>query len=164
MTVNTSAPHAPSQSDFRIDTLTSSGQRCLRIGRDAAAGELLVSLARSRRVCEASYLTVQLDEQTHLELHPSFTECVNHSCAPNVAFDLERMALVALRPITAGDELTYFYPSTEWTMTRPFVCHCGTDACLGTIDGASTLSDVQVASYRLSLFVRRQLAARLQWP
>ena len=64
----------------------------------------------------------------------------------------------SLRPLQAGEELTYFYPSTEWTMTQPFTCACGAVDCLGTIDGASTLSPDVLARYVLSPFVRRMLA------
>ena len=35
------------------------------------------------------------------------------------------MRLTALRPISEGDELTFFYPSTEWAMAEPFECGCG---------------------------------------
>ena len=46
------------------------------------------------------------------------------------------------RPLRVGDELTFFYPSTEWEMDRPFRCRCGAGEgkCLGWIDGAKVLA------------------------
>jgi hypothetical protein len=68
---------------------------------------------------------------------------VNHSCNPNVAFDLSSLYspesdiastwhLKSLsRPIKAGEPLTFFYPSTEWDMDRGFDCACGEEvSCL----------------------------------
>ncbi len=145
---------------FRVEERLDLGQRCLRILVDRPAGALLSSFAGSLRVIAPSYLTVQLDADVHLELVPAFLECVNHSCAPNVAFDMARMALVALQPLAAGEELTYFYPSTEWTMTQPFTCACGSSTCLHLIDGASTISTEILARYVLSPFVAQAVNAR----
>jgi hypothetical protein len=66
---------------------------------------------------------------------------VNHSCTPNVAFDLshprtsediensqyptEWNLRTLSRPIAKGETLTFFYPSTEWDMGAPFTCACG---------------------------------------
>ncbi|MEQ1692565.1 MAG: SET domain-containing protein-lysine N-methyltransferase [Gemmatimonas sp.] len=103
---------------------------------------------------------MQLDADTHLRPAPAFLECVNHSCAPNVAFDMAQLALVALTDLRAGDELVYFYPSTEWQMAQPFDCACGAPDCLGVIDGAARLSATALARYVLSPFVRAQIGAR----
>ena len=43
---------------------------------------------------------------------------------------------MAGRDIAAGEELTYFYPSTEWEMDRPFRCLCGAPDCVGVVSGA----------------------------
>src|ERR1035437_9845304 len=64
---------------------------------------------------------------------------VNPSCAPSVQFDLEGGVLRAIRDIEPGDELHYFYPSTEWAMADTFDCQCGAVDCLGRIGGASEL-------------------------
>lgn len=150
----------PHDTDFAIGHRGDLGQRCVRILVDQPAGSVLVSFARSPRFRTATYLTVQLDAETHLRPEPAFLECVNHSCAPNVAFDMAQLALVALTDLRAGDELVYFYPSTEWQMAQPFTCACGASACLGRIDGASRLTAAQVARYALSPFVRTQREAQ----
>jgi hypothetical protein len=133
----------------------------VRILVDRPAGSLLVSFAGSPRVDAPSYLTVQLDAATHVLPRPEFLEYVNHACEPNVAFDMAQLALVALRDLRAGEELLYFYPSTEWQMAQPFTCGCGTPGCLGRIDGAAQLPRAVLARYALSPFVQSQLDARL---
>lgn len=52
---------------------------------------------------------------------------INHSCAPNVAMDVDRMVVRALEDIAIGEELSFFYPSTEWEMEQPFECWCNSD-------------------------------------
>ena len=71
-----------------------------------------------------SYLTVQIGENQHIELLPSHLECANHSCDPNSFFDTTKRQLVCIKPIKKGDEITFFYPSAEWDMDRPFECIC----------------------------------------
>lgn len=82
---------------------------------------------------------------------------VNHSCAPNVAFDLshprssediqneqypaEWNLRTLSRPVAKGETLTFFYPSTEWDMGAPFTCACGESVgghSIGLNLGAST--------------------------
>lgn len=53
----------------------------------------------------------------------------NHSCNPSVRFQVscprDQWRAEALRDIKAGDVLEFFYPSTEWNMSQPFDCSCG---------------------------------------
>ncbi len=62
-----------------------------------------------------------------------------------------------LRP---GSELTFFYPSTEWTMAQPFACFCGTRSCKGRIAGASAMSAEQLRGMWLNGFIREMLEER----
>ena len=77
-----------------------------------------------------------------------------------LSLDTQKMEIIALRPIAAGDEISFFYPSTEWTMDRPFPCHCGAASCLGTMDGAAGLSDAVLALDRLNPHITAALAQR----
>lgn len=165
--VSPSSPVIPSTTDtllrpeeYRVETRPDLGQRCLRILANRPAGAVLARFDGSRLVDHASYLTVQIGPTQHILLEPEHLECINHSCAPNVHFDLERYELIALRNLTAGEELTYFYPSTEWSMVQPFSCACGAPECLGTIQGAAHMTPAQLERYRFSPFIRRTLAAR----
>jgi hypothetical protein len=119
---------------------------------DFSAGELLAS---------PTYLTVQVAINKHVTLVPGFLQYVNHSCDPNIFFDTTAMAVVCLKEIQPGEELRFFYPSTEWEMSQPFVCNCGSRHCLQLINGASHLSDETLLQYRLSDFIKKQVAHRL---
>jgi len=103
-------------------------------------------------------MTVQISEHHHVELGPVYLELINHSCDPNVFFDSQRWQLVALKPIAPGDELCFFYPSTEWNMASPFECACGSERCLGRITGASRIPRAVLSGHRLSTHVHRMLA------
>ncbi len=108
-----------------------------------------------------TYLTVQTGLHRHITLSPTHLQYINHSCSPNVFFDTTSMELVCLQPIRPGDEMRFFYPSTEWQMAQPFVCNCGSEHCLQLINGASGLSDETLLRYRLTDFIRQQVKHRL---
>jgi hypothetical protein len=76
---------------------------------------------------------------------------------PNIFFDTTAYEVICLVEIKTGDQLAYFYPSTEWIMAEPFKCDCGMSNCLGYINGASYLSIEVLADYRLSDFIYEQL-------
>jgi hypothetical protein len=45
---------------------------------------------------------------------------INHSCEPSLIFDTKALAIVAgPHGLKKGEELTFFYPSTEWDMVSP---------------------------------------------
>jgi hypothetical protein len=70
------------------------------------------------------------------------------------------MKVVALKKIEEGDEMTFFYPSTEWNMVQPFKCFCGSSRCLGEIKGAAHISPEVLSSYKLTRFIQQQLHDR----
>ena len=118
------------------------------------------TLLRKRYSKTATYLTVQTGEDKHITLQPEFLQYINHSCYPNVFFDTTAMQLVALKEIQPGDELMFFYPSTEWDMSQPFDCFCGTTQCLHRIQGAAYLSDEEAKRYRLTDFINEKFQTR----
>ncbi|XYI01583.1 SET domain-containing protein-lysine N-methyltransferase [Sorangium sp. So ce1128] len=146
---------------FERDASDRFGQRCVRCLVAFAAGDVLVAFGAAAVHDRPSRMTLQLSEHQHIELTPGFLAFTNHSCDPNACFDVERRALVALRPIAPGDEVTFFYPSTEWTMASPFECHCGTARCLRRIAGASQLPPGALSEYRVAPHIARQLAQRV---
>lgn len=65
-------------------------------------------------------------------------ECVlfNHSCEPNCGFDSDDgNTVVAIRPISVGEELTYDYHflETEPSLIRGLICKCQTPSCVGAL-------------------------------
>jgi SET domain len=85
---------------------------------------------------------------------------INHSCEPTVFFDTASLELICLKPLQPGDELTFFYPSTEWDMSQPFVCNCQSPGCLQLINGASHLDRSTLNQYRLTDFIKQQSAIK----
>ncbi|MFP5040732.1 SET domain-containing protein-lysine N-methyltransferase [Parasediminibacterium sp. JCM 36343] len=141
-----------------LDTVTN--QQSLFTKKAFAANEDIISFRAAKVVQQPSYLTVQTGIGKHIILEPVFLQYINHSCEPNVFFDTTAMQLVCIKPIEQGDELRFFYPSSEWEMETPFVCNCGTPSCLGLIQGASFLSNEITAKYRFTDFIKKQLQER----
>jgi hypothetical protein len=79
---------------------------------------------------------------------------MNHSCNPNVILDTSRMVAIATRDLAAGDELTFFYPSTEWEMSAPFICLCGAPSCIHVVAGARFLPLSTLEQHFLNRHIR----------
>jgi hypothetical protein len=133
------------------------GHHSLYAVTDSKEGEVFCRFEASAILQTPSSLTIQVSEYDHICLNPDFLRYTNHSCCPNIFFDTTAYEIVCLRDIKPGDELTYFYPSTEWEMAQPFQCLCGCKNCLGYIGGASYLSQEVLSGYRLSDFIRQQV-------
>ena len=124
------------------------------------AGEIIADFSAGTISAEPTYLTVQVGVRKHITLQPEFLQYINHSCDPNVFFNTATMQLVALKELQPEEELTFFYPSTEWKMTQPFDCYCGSHKCIGKIKGASFLSSELQSQYKLTDFIQQQLAKK----
>lgn len=124
----------------------------------------------------ATYATVQVGRNQHINLNSDLLY-INHSCEPSLVsfstsppflffflslpnvrqpltpqvFDTaSRKIWVGPKGLRPGDELTFFYPSTEWDMAQPFSCFCGTPSCRGRISGARNMSHDQLAGLWLN--------------
>jgi hypothetical protein len=124
------------------------------------AGDVIADFHAGTISTEPTYLTVQVDTDKHITLQPEYLQYINHSCDPNVFFDTTTMQLIALREISAQQEMTFFYPSTEWEMVQPFSCYCGSSLCLGQIRGAAYLTKNVAKQYRLTDFIQQQISRR----
>jgi hypothetical protein len=113
---------------------------------------------------KATRYTLQVGVSEHILLEPEILQYTNHSCDPNVVFDVLRMTVRAIRPIAPGDEIVYFYPSTEWDMAEPFVCACGAACCLRRIQGAAHLPPDVLGRYELQPHIQDQLMRRINAP
>ena len=111
---------------------------------------------RERRPAPGRW-TLQVGADEHAEPMPFELRYVNHSCAPNVQFDVDAGVVRALLDIEPGDELRAFYPSTEWDMAERFTCRCNAVECLGVIGGAAQTPAETLARHRLSGFIRTKL-------
>ena len=62
-----------------------------------------------------------------------------------------------IRKIEIGEAMTFFYPSTEWSMKQSFDCMCNTDKCIGNIQGAAYLSTDILTNYQFNDHIKSQL-------
>lgn len=126
---------------MKHEVTVTSGHRGVRARRAIAPGETVLPLVGITASSPARS-TLQIGPDAHL--HPLSVDAddersawcfVNHSCNPNCAVSLRDMALVALRCIQPGEELTFDYCSTEYDMAEPFACGCGDAGCYGEVRG-----------------------------
>ncbi|TVY13387.1 hypothetical protein LARI1_G008072 [Lachnellula arida] len=108
----------------------------------------------------ATYATVQIGRETHMNLNSDLVY-INHSCVPSVIFDTTSLSILAgphgLQP---NQELTFFYPSTEWDMAQGFSCFCGADTCRGYIGGAKQMGRGALEGVWLNAHIRELLEER----
>jgi hypothetical protein len=125
-------------------------------------GEVINKFCAGVTTSYATYLTVQVGPHNHITLQPEHLQYINHSCDPNVFFDTTSMELSALKDIEPGEELSFFYPSTEWDMAQPFVCNCKSEQCLQLVKGAAYLSKESLSKYQFTNFIKGQLQLQKQ--
>ena len=133
------------------------GHHSLRALQHLPQNAVLHTFSAREYVTRPTYLSVQVADDRHIHLAPEFLQYINHSCEPNTFFDTQSGEVIALRDIAANEEITFFYPSTEWSMTQPFACFCGAGSCLGNIQGALHLPKQVLTKYRFSEHIHQQL-------
>lgn len=97
--------------------------------------------------------TIQVAKNKHITEHTIISN-LNHSCDPNVRIETDLLSIFSNRDINPGEELTFFYPSTEWEMKEPFKCQCNSKKCLDYIAGAKFLPFEVLDSYFLNKHIR----------
>lgn len=140
---------------------SANGHHSIRASQPVSQHAVLHSFSAREYVARPTYLSVQVADDRHIHLAPEFLQYINHSCAPNVFFDTTKGEVVALRDIAANEEITFFYPSTEWTMTQPFACFCSAANCLGQIQGAAHLQRQALRQYRFAEHIQQKLERAL---
>jgi uncharacterized protein len=106
--------------------------------------------------------TVQVEEGLYLasigpEEGPDF---INHSCEPNAGLD-GQIAIVALRRIEPGDEVTIDYAMCDGSPYDEFDCACGSTICRGRVTGDDWRSSVLWECYagHFSPYLERRIRA-----
>lgn len=133
------------------------GQHSLHASRPYCKDERICQFSADKELDTPNYLTIQTGKNKHITLCPDFLQYTNHSCSPNVYFDTTAMELIALKDIEEHEELTFFYPSTEYDMAQPFICFCGSRDCLRNIKGAKYLPAEIQNKYRFSDYIKQLL-------
>jgi hypothetical protein len=123
-------------------------------------GDIVYHITGHRVTEQVTYQTIQVGPHTHIE-ELGVLAYLNHSCQPNTVVNVSDLTVVAVRDIAAGDELNFFYPSTEWEMDRPFVCLCGAPQCVRLVAGAKYLSVDTLSRYFINAHIREMIFATL---
>ncbi len=118
-------------------------------------GEVMCSIPSENILDKPNRFTVQIARDKHT--HVGKLAALNHSCNPNVILDTERMLMIACRDIEKGEELSFFYPSTEWEMQAPFICLCGSANCIHVVAGARFLPLSTLERHYLNPHIREQM-------
>jgi len=106
--------------------------------RDIAVGETVLK-TWGLQVPKRSRHTMQVDVDTHV-LPDGVTVLVNHSCEPSCGVLVRPAAreieVRALRPIAAGEEITFDYATFEYEVENVAApCLCGAAKCRGRVPG-----------------------------
>ena len=115
-------------------------------------GEIICPIPTATLYNKPNQFTVQIGRDRHVEVKE--LSSMNHSCNPNTFLDTTRMLVFAAREIPAGEELTFFYPSTEWEMSSPFICLCGAANCIHVVAGARFLPLSTLEQHFLNRHIR----------
>jgi SET domain-containing protein len=83
---------------------------------------------------EVTYLYGMADGKTVIDGF-GMAAFVNHSCQPNCEADQieNRVWIIAVRDIAAGEELTYDYNIYDAEPGEDVTCYCGANTCRGTM-------------------------------
>jgi hypothetical protein len=118
-------------------------------------GEVICSIPSENIVDKPTRFTVQITKDRHT--HVGKLAALNHSCDPNVILDTEHMVMIARRDINKNEELSFFYPATEWEMQAPFICLCGSTNCIHVVAGARFLPLSTLEGHYLSRHIRETI-------
>jgi SET domain len=138
-----------------MDTLTIKTENKFRslITKQAyKKGEIICEIPTEKVFDKANRYTVQIARERHTEVGK--LSALNHSCDPNVILDTEHLQMGACRDIEKGEELSFFYPSTEWEMDAPFICLCGASNCIHVVAGARFLPLSTLENHYLNRHIR----------
>ena len=96
----------------------------------------IVDEAELRQLPDAlKKMTAQVEEGLfQVSRQPAPGDHINHSCDPNAGMR-GQIAIVAMRPIAAGEEVCIDYAMVDGTPYDEFDCACGAAACRGHITG-----------------------------
>lgn len=95
---------------------------------DIPKGEVIHKL-KGKIAIHPTRTSVQLAKNKHIE--DTLTAFMNHSCTPNA--EVYHGALISLKEIKAGEEITFNYNANEDTVSCPFICNCCGKEILGRL-------------------------------
>jgi len=134
-------------------------------GIDIPLGGIITRLTRLPLQKTNDKYAITVDSSRFLDTTGQPESLLNHSCDPSTYVDFRDWTLRAARALKIGDDLTFDYNTTEYTMEEPFHCVCGALNCHEYIAGFKNLP---LAAQR-GIFLRaspylRQMFALTQLP
>lgn len=66
--------------------------------------------------------SIQIGKNKHIE--DDIGIYVNHHCHPTAKVNQKKRALISIKNIEIGDEITFDYNQNEDQLATPFTCHC----------------------------------------
>ena len=119
--------------------------------RDFAGGDTVL-LGVAGRPAPANHSHANQVSLTEFIFEDGLGPKVNHSCDPNCGVrvnpDVDGFDFVALRPIAAGDEVTFDYAMRNYVIEHfPERCLCGAENCRGAVTGWRDLPEERKAAY-----------------
>jgi hypothetical protein len=119
-------------------------------------GTVLCTFDLSQTYPDPDRYSIQISIDKHIQVDTIWS-LINHGCAPNVLVDTEHGRFVVSMDIQPGEELLWFYPSTEWEMKSPFDCRCNHEQCLRRISGAKYIPRPMLSKYFINKHIEVQL-------
>ena len=138
-----------------LEIRTQQKYRSLATTRAYKAGDIISPLPTATLYNKPNQYTVQIGRDQHVEVKE--LSALNHACDPSVILDTTRLLVFAARDLKQGDELTFFYPSTEWEMSSPFICLCGAPNCIHVVAGARFLPVSTLEGHFLNYHIRQMM-------
>ena len=86
-------------------------------------------------------ISVQIAAGEHF-VPDSIIDYINHSCQANAYLEYENgnIRIIASKPVSEGEEITFDYCTTELEIGHPFNCGCGSTECLTLVRGFKYLT------------------------
>ena len=122
--------HAPEALSIR----SRRGRKRLITRRAEQAGTVLATFDVEDVLDAPNRYTVQIGRDAHA--YVGYLAAANHSCDPTIVVDTVNRTMTARRDLAKDEELSFFYPSTEWDMAAPFACRCRASNCIRVVTGA----------------------------
>jgi hypothetical protein len=130
---------------------------------DLPPGALFARLSGIHQQIPQSYSTTQAGRDLHVELNSNI-HFTNHSCDPTLEWHMDKFEIRVRsdRALKKGEMLSFFYPSTDWTLAQPFDCWCGAGdgKCCKRIEGAGKMDEAVLKRYWLNGYIEKLLAER----
>lgn len=104
-------------------------------------------------------LSIQVEDNLFLvALNEGPADYINHSCDPNCGLS-GQIAVVALRPISPDDEITFDYAMSDASAYDEFECECGAPNCRGVVRGSDWRNPALWEKYRghFSPYIQRKI-------